>query len=152
MLDHVREARIFTTLHLRVGYDFIRIKEGDEYKTAFRTCYGQFLYRVMPFGPTNAQAIFQSDINDCPQPYIDDFIVCYLDDILISSTNKKEHEEHVREVLKGLREFRLYCRAENCQFRMSEVGFVQFDISPDGVGMKSVRISAIEDRPTPKSH
>ena len=75
------------------------MNEGDEYKTAFRTRYGHFEYRVMPFGLTNTLATFQVYIDDCLRPYIDDFAVCDLDDILIYSTNKEEHEEHVRKVL-----------------------------------------------------
>jgi hypothetical protein len=151
MLDRVREARIFTKLDLRGAYNLIRIKEGDKYKTAIQTRYGQFEYRVMPFGLTNAPATFQSYIDDCLRPYIDDFAVCYLDDILIYSTNEKEHEEHVRQVLQRLKEFGLYCKAEKCQFGVSEVGFLGFVITPDGVGMESDRISTIEDWPTPKS-
>jgi hypothetical protein len=76
---------------------------------------------------------------------------CYLDDILIHSTNEKEREQHVRQVLQQLKEFGLYCRAEKCQFRVSEVGFLRFVITPDGVGIESDRISTIEDWPTPKS-
>jgi hypothetical protein len=151
MLDRVREARIFTKLDLRGAYNLIRIKEGDEYKTAFRTRYGQFEYRVMPFGLTNSPATFQSDIDDCLRPYIDDFAVCYLDDILIYSTNEKEHEEHVRQVLQRLKEFGVYCKAEKCQFGVSEVSFLGFVITPDGVGMESDRISTMKDWPTPKS-
>jgi hypothetical protein len=98
-IDGVREARIFTKWDLCGAYNLIRMKEGDEYKTAFRTRYGQLEYRVMRFGLTNAPATFQSDINDCLRPYIDDFAVCYVDDILIYSAHEKEHEEHVRQVL-----------------------------------------------------
>jgi hypothetical protein len=99
MLDRVRGARIFTMLDLRHAYHLVRIKAGDEYKTAYRTRYGQFEYRVMPFGLTNALASFQRYTNDCLRPYIDDFSVCYLNDIHIYSTNEKEHEEHVRKAL-----------------------------------------------------
>ena len=83
MLDRVREPTIFTKLDLRGAYNLIPIKEGDEYKTAFRTHYGQLEYRVIAFGLTNAPATFQSYIDDCLRPYIHDFTVCYLDDILI---------------------------------------------------------------------
>jgi len=151
MLDRMRGARIFTKLDLWNAYHLIRIKEGDEYKTAFRTRYGQFEYRVMPFGLTNAPATFQAYIDDCLRPYIDDFAVCYLDDILIYSTNEKEHEDHVQKVLERLRQFGLYCKAEKCQFGDSKIGFLGFIISSDGVGMESDRISTIEDWPTPKS-
>jgi hypothetical protein len=151
MLDKLRGARIFTKLDLRNAYHLIGIKEGDEYKTAFRTQYGQFEYQVMRFGLTNAPATFQSYIDDCLRSYIDDFAVCYLDDILIYSNNEKEHDEHVRKVLEWLRKFGLYCKAEKCQFGVSEVGFLGFVISSKGVGMESDRISKIEDWPAPKS-
>jgi hypothetical protein len=90
-------------------------------------------------------------MDDCLWPYIDDFAVCYLDDILIYSTNEKEHKEHVRQVLQRLKEFGLYFKAEMCQFGVSEVGFLGFVIIPDWVGMESDRIFTIEDCPTPKS-
>jgi len=151
MLDRVREARIFTKLDLCGAYNLIRIKEGDEYKTAFRTRYGQFEYWVMPFDLKNAPATFQSYIDDCLQPYIADFAVCYLNIILIYSTNGKEHEGHVRQVLQRLKEFDLYCQPEKCQFGVSEVGFLGFVITPDGVSMESDWIATIEDWPTPKS-
>jgi len=151
MLHRLRGARIFTKLDLRNAYHLIRIKEGDEYKTAFLTGYGQFEYRVMPFGFTNAPATFQAYIDDCLRPYIDDFAMCYLDDILIYSTNEKEHEDHVRKVLQRLQEFGLYCKAEKCQFGVSGVGFLGFIINSDRIGMESDRISTIEDWPTPKS-
>jgi hypothetical protein len=151
MLDRMRGSRIFTKLDLRNTCNLIRLKEGDEYKTAFRTHYGQFKYRVMPFGLTNTPATFQAYIDDCLRPYIDDFAGCYLDDILIYSTNEKEHEHHVQKVLERLRQFGLYCKAEKCQFGDLKIGFLGFIISSDGVGMESDRISTIEDWPTPNS-
>jgi hypothetical protein len=151
MLNRIRGARILTNLDLRNAYDLIRIKEADEYQTAFRTPYGQFEYRVMPFGLTNTPATFQAYIDDCLRPYIDDFAICYLNDILINSTNKNEHEDHVKEVLERLRQFGLYCKAEKCQFVASEIGFLGFITSSGGIGMESDCISTIEDWPTPKS-
>jgi len=151
MLDHVREARIFTKLDLGGAYYPIRIKEGDESKMAFRTCYGQFTYQVIPFGLTNTPATFQSYSDDRLRPYIDNFAVHYLDDILIYSANEKEHEENMRQVLQRLKEFGLYCKAEKCQFGVSDVGFLGFVITPDGVGIESDRMSTIKDWPTPKS-
>jgi len=151
LLDRVRDARIFAKLDLRNAYHLIRIKEGDQFKTAFRTHYDQFGYQVMPFGLTNTPATFQAYIDDCLRPYIDDFTICYLDDILIYSTNEKEHEDHVRNVLQRLQEFGLYCKAEKCLFGVQEVGCLGFVINSDGIGMESDRISTIEDWPTPES-
>jgi hypothetical protein len=151
MLDRVHMARIFTKLDLRGAYDLIRIKEGDEYTTAFRTRYGQFENQVMPFSLTNATATFQSYIDDCLRPFIDDFAVCYHHDTLIYSANEKEHEKSVHQVLQGLKEFSLCWKAEKCQFGVSEVGYLAFVITCIAVGMESDRISTMEDWPTPKS-
>jgi len=105
----------------------------------------------MPFGLTNVPAMFQAYIDNWLWPYIDDFTVCYLDNILIYSTNEKEHEDHVRKVLQRLQEFGLYCKAEKCQFGVREDGFLGFVINSVGIGMESDRISTIEDWPTPES-
>ena len=83
LLDQLGEAKIYSKIDLRGAYNLVRIKEGDEWKTAFRTMYGHFEYNVMPFGLTNAPAIFQHLMNDIFQEYLDRFVVCYLDNILI---------------------------------------------------------------------
>ena len=151
MLDRVRSAKIFTKLDLRGAYNLIRIREGDEWKTAFRTRYGQFEYKVMPFGLTNAPATFQAYIDSCLGEYLDDFAVCYLDDILIYSDNPDEHEDHVKKVLQRLSEFGLYCKPSKCEFSVTEVGFLGFILSQNGISMEPDRISTIEDWPTPTS-
>ena len=92
MRDRVGKAKIFTKLDLQGVYDLIRIRRGDEWKTVFWTRYGQFEYKVMPFGLTNAPATFQAYIDSCLGTYLDDFAVCYLDDILIYSNSVEEHE------------------------------------------------------------
>jgi hypothetical protein len=149
MLDRMRDATVFTKLDLRGAYNLIRIREGDEYKTAFRTRYGQFEYRVMPFGLTNAPATFQSYMDECLGEYLDDFAVCYLDDILIYSKNPEEHEEKVKLVLARLAEFGLYCKTSKCEFSVSEVNFLGFMISANGIAMEPDRIVSIEQWPTP---
>jgi hypothetical protein len=95
--------------------------------------------------------MFQSYIDDWLRPYINDIAMCYLEDILIFPNNEKEHEDHIRKVLELLQKFCLDCKAEKCQFGVSEVGFLGFVISSEGDGMESNRISTIEDWPTPKS-
>jgi hypothetical protein len=151
ILERVGKAKIFTKLDLRDAYNRIRIKDGDEFKTAFQTGYGQFEYRVMPFGLTNAPATFQAYMDDCLRPYMDDFIVCYLDDILIYSEDLAQHEGHVTKMLERLREHGLYCKAEKCEFNVKKVGFLGFVISPDGIEMEADRIATVEDWPTLKS-
>ena len=96
-------AKIFTQLDLRDAYHRIRIKEGDEWKTAFRTRYGHYEYMVMPFGLANAPATFQAYMNRALSDLLDVCCVAYLDDILIYSTNFEEHELRVRMVLERLK-------------------------------------------------
>ena len=89
LTDRLSRAKIFTALDLRDGYHLIRIKKGEEWKTAFRTRYGHFEYTVMPFGLTNAPATFQELINNVLRPYLDIFVIAYLDDILIYLENEE---------------------------------------------------------------
>ena len=102
LLDRLTSARIYTKIDLRNAYNLIRIREGDQWKTAFRTRYGHFQYNVMPMGLTNAPAVFQHMINDVLHEYLDIFVVAYLDDLLIFSANPIEHEQHVKKVLARL--------------------------------------------------
>ncbi|CCO37321.1 hypothetical protein RSOLAG1IB_12443 [Rhizoctonia solani AG-1 IB] len=99
LMAKLQEAKIFTKLDLQWGYNNVRIKEGDEWKTAFKTKYGSFKYLVMPFGLTNAPAAFQRFMNDLFRDLLDITVVVYLDDILIFSKDPAEHSKHVREVL-----------------------------------------------------
>ncbi len=104
LLDRLCTGKIFTKLDLRGAYNLLRIRPGDEWKTAFRTSYGHFEYTVMPFGLTNAPAVFQHLMNDIFWEYMDEFVVVYLDDILIFSKDQETHDKHVRLVLATLRE------------------------------------------------
>jgi hypothetical protein len=99
IMDRLGKAKYFTKIDLRSGYNNVRIKRGDEWKTAFRTRYGSFEYLVMPFGLTNAPATFQHFMNDVFRDMVDDFVVVYLDDILIYSDDLEQHRRHVRKVL-----------------------------------------------------
>jgi hypothetical protein len=102
LLDQLRTGKIFTKLDLRGAYNLFRIHPGDEWKTAFRTRYGHFEYTVMPFGLTNAPIVFQHLMNDIFWEYMDEFVVVYLDDILIFSKDQETHDKHVRLVLATL--------------------------------------------------
>ena len=116
LLDRLQGARYFTKIDLRGAYNLIRIRPGDEWKTAFRTRYGHFEYTVMPFGLTNAPAVFQHMANDVFRDFLDRFVIIYLDDILIYSRTLEEHERLVRQVLERLRQFGLYAKLEKCTF------------------------------------
>src|SRR4029077_4580766 len=98
-LLRLQKAKYYTKLDVRSAYNLIRIADGEEWKTAFRTRYGLFESLVMPFGLTNAPASFPHFINDALRPFLDLFVSAYLDDILIFSETLKEHKRHVRQVL-----------------------------------------------------
>jgi hypothetical protein len=102
LLEQLGSAKIFTKIDLRGAYNLVRIKEGDEWKTTFRTRYGHFEYLVMPFEHINVPAIFQHMVIDIFREYLDHFVIIYLDDILIHYENKEKHEHHVRLVLEKL--------------------------------------------------
>ena len=101
---------------MRSAYNLIHIKEGDEYKTAFRTKYGHYEYLVMPFGLKNAPAVFQSFINSVLRPFLEKSVILYLDDILIYSSSLEEHHKTIRSVLKTLLDSNLFAKLFKCEF------------------------------------
>ena len=150
-MDRLRHAKRFTKLDLKDAYHRLRIKEGDEWKTAFRTRYGHFEYCVMPFGLSNAPATFQVYINHALVGLVDVTCVVYLDDILIYSEDPEQHTAAVRSVLERLDQHQLYVNLDKCEFDTERVEFLGFVISPDGVSMEESRVTAIKEWPTPKS-
>ena len=120
-LLRLQKAKFYTKLDVRSAYNLIRIADGEEWKTAFRTRYGLFESLVMPFGLTNAPATLQNFINDVLRPFLDLFVTAYLDDILIFSENLKDHKRHVREVLGALQKNGLHLAAEKCEFHRTSV-------------------------------
>ncbi|QRW24341.1 Retrotransposable element Tf2 protein [Rhizoctonia solani] len=151
LMAKLRHAKIFTKLDLRWGYNNVRIKEGDEWKTAFRTKYGLFEYLVMPFGLTNAPAAFQHFMNDLFRDLIDVTVVIYLDDILIFLEKPEEHPSHVREVLSRLLKNQLFCKLSKCHFHVTTVDYLGIVISPAGFSMDQKKIEAVTTWPTPKT-
>lgn len=149
--DRLTGANWFTALDLKGAYNLIRIREGDEWKTAFRTRYGLFECLVMPFGLTNAPATFQRMINHVLRTYIDDFVIVYLDDILIFSKTFEEHEKHVHQVLQTLQDANLLVELEKCSFHVQEVKFLGHLISPGQVRMDPDKLAAIRDWELPNS-
>jgi RNase H-like domain found in reverse transcriptase/Reverse transcriptase (RNA-dependent DNA polymerase)/Integrase zinc binding domain/Chromo (CHRromatin Organisation MOdifier) domain/Aspartyl protease len=149
--DRIGGAVIFTKLDLRVGYNLIRMKEGEEWKTAFRTRYGHFEYLVMPMGLTNAPATFMRLMNNVLAECLDIFAVVYLDDILIYSKNYKEHVKHVHRVLTMLREANLLLKPEKCEFHVKETEFLGHIVSVDGIKMSQEKVRAVLDWPPPKT-
>ena len=127
---------MYTKLDIQSAYNLIWIKEGDKWKTAFRTCYGFFEYCVMPFRLVNTPAMFQEYINTVLYDCLDITCLAYLDDILIFSEDKVEHTEHVREVLRHLSKAGLYLNLEKCKFWTKRVGFVGYMVTPGGIAME----------------
>ncbi|KAH6574165.1 hypothetical protein BASA60_005674 [Batrachochytrium salamandrivorans] len=145
MLRTLSTGKIFTTLDLRGAYNLLRIKEGDEPKTAFITKYGQFEFLVMPFGLANAPAQFQRMMNSLFRHMISKFVLVYLDDIVVYSDNLEDHKEHVRQVLQVLKDDNLFCKAEKCHFYQTEIKYLGYIISPNGTSMDPSKISAVQD-------
>uniref|UniRef100_A0A803SNQ0 Gypsy retrotransposon integrase-like protein 1 n=1 Tax=Anolis carolinensis TaxID=28377 RepID=A0A803SNQ0_ANOCA len=143
LLSRVQGAKVFTKLDLRGAYNLIRIREGDEWKTAFNTCFGCHEFRVMPFGLCNAPAVFQRFMNDVFRDLIDQFLVIYLDDILIFSKDEKEHRQHVKQVLHRLRANGLFAKASKCVFHVPEVEFLGHVVSGRELKMDPHKVDAV---------
>jgi hypothetical protein len=150
LLDRLRSAHTFTKLDLRGAYNLVRIADGDEWKTAFRTRYGSYEFQVMHYSLTNAPMSFQHFMNEVFKDLLDMCVVVYLDDILIYSDDPAEHLNHVREVLRRLREHSLFAKVEKCAFSMDTTDFLGFIISPDGLRMDESKVQVIHDWPTPR--
>ena len=151
ILDRLSGAKVFTKLDLRDAYYRIRIQEGDEWKTAFRTRYGLFEYVVMPFGLTGAPSTFQAYINEALSDILDVYCIAYMDDIIIYSDSPEQHLRHVREVLERLHRASLYVKLAKCSFSTEEVDFLGYHISVTGVSMDPSRVQTVTEWPRPKS-
>uniref|UniRef100_A0A8C5PN48 Reverse transcriptase n=1 Tax=Leptobrachium leishanense TaxID=445787 RepID=A0A8C5PN48_9ANUR len=149
LMDRLKTAKIFTKLDLRGAYNLVRIKKGDEWKTAFRSRYGHYEYLVMPYGLCNAPATFQYFLNDILKNILDQYVIVYLDDILIYSDNQEDHTRHVRNVLLRLRQHRLYAKLEKCRFNVTTLEFLGFVREPNNIRMDPSKIEAIRSWPTP---
>ena len=151
LLDRLGKARYFSIIDLASGYHQIAMKEDDIPKTAFRTHRGHFEFIVMPFGVTNAPAIFQRLMNKVFKKELDAFILVYLDDILIFSKTKEEHLEHIRIALERLRDAKIYTRLHKCEFYKDKVEYLGFDVSARGVQSSPDKVRAVVEWPKPSS-
>ncbi|CAJ0964416.1 unnamed protein product [Ranitomeya imitator] len=151
LFARIKGASSFTKIDLRGAYNLVRIKQGDEWKTAFNTPEGHFEYLVMPFGLANAPSVFQSFMHDIFREYLDKFLIVYLDDILIFSDDWESHVKQVRTVFQVLRANSLFVKGSKCLFGVQKVSFLGFIFSPSTIEMDPVKVQAIHDWTQPTS-
>ncbi len=150
LFDQLSGAKVFSRIDLRSEYYQIQIAQGDEEKTAYRTRYGSYEFLVMPFGLTNAPATFCTLMNDIFREWLNDFVVVYIDDILVYNNSMEEHAEHLRKVFQRLRKNKLYAKFEKCEFGVSEVDFFGHRITQEGLKMDDHKVKAILDWEPPR--
>ncbi|KAF5756737.1 putative nucleotidyltransferase, Ribonuclease H [Helianthus annuus] len=151
LFDQLQGSSFYSKIDLRFGYHQLRIQEESIPKTAFRTRYGHYEFLVMPFGLTNAPAVFMDLMNRVCKPYLDKFVIVFIDDILIYSKTKAEHEQHLRAILELLKKEQLYAKFSKCEFWIREVQFHGHVVNGDGIHVDPTKIEAIKNWETPKT-
>ncbi|GJX77263.1 putative reverse transcriptase domain-containing protein [Tanacetum coccineum] len=151
LFDQLQGSSIYSKIDLRSGYHQLRVREQDIPKTAFRTRYGHYEFQVMPFGLTNAPAVFMDLMNRVCKPYLDKFVIVFIDDILIYSKDEKEHEEHLKVILELLKKEKLYAKFSKCEFWIPKVQFLGHVIDSRGIHVDPAKIESIKDWASPKT-
>ncbi|GJU74678.1 putative reverse transcriptase domain-containing protein [Tanacetum coccineum] len=149
LFDQLQGSSVYSKIDLRSGYHQLRIREEDIPITAFRTRYGHYEFRVMPFGLTNAPAVFMDLMNRVCKPYLDKFVIVFIDDILIYSKNKEEHGEHLKTILNLLRSEKLYAKFSKCDFWLDSVQFLGHVIDSSRVHVDLAKIKSIKNWAAP---
>ncbi|GJW18864.1 putative reverse transcriptase domain-containing protein [Tanacetum coccineum] len=149
LFDQLQGSSVYSKIDLRSGYHQLRIREEDIPITAFRTRYGHYEFQVMPFGLTNAPAVFMDLMNRVCKPYLDKFVIAFIDDILIYSKNKEEHEKHLKTILELLKNEQLYAKFSKCDFWLESVQFLGYVINNKGVHVDPAKVEAIRNWSAP---
>ncbi|GKC27747.1 putative reverse transcriptase domain-containing protein, partial [Tanacetum coccineum] len=149
LFDQLQSARYFSNIDLRSGYHQLRVHEDDIPKTAFQARYGHFDFTVMPFGLTNALAIFIDLMNRVCKPYLDKFVIVFIDDILIYSKTKEDHKVHLRLMLELLTKEKLYAKFSKCEFWLQEVHFLGHVVNQSGIHVDPSKIEAVKNWKAP---
>jgi len=149
--DRIAGAIVFTKLDLKDGYHLIRMRKDDEQKTAFRTRYGQYEYKVMPFGLVNPPAMIQTMMNEILREFLDHGVVVYLDDILIYSENMDDHSKLVQKVLDRLEQHDLAVSLKKSVFHQEEVEVLGYILKTSGVTMSDRKVNSVQNWEHPRS-
>ena len=151
LFDQLRGSTCFSKIDLRSGYHQLHIRDFDISKTTFRSRYGYFEFLVMPFGLTNTPVAFMDLMQNIFHEYLDNFIIVFIDDILIYSSTRELYEEHLRIALQTLRNHRLFGKLSKCDFWLSEVNFLGHVVSQEGVSVDSSKVDAVLNWKSPKN-
>ncbi|GJX54871.1 reverse transcriptase domain-containing protein [Tanacetum coccineum] len=149
LFDQLQGSSVYSKIDLRSGYHQLRVRDKDILKTAFRTRYGHYEFQVMPFGLTNAPAVFMDLMNRVCKPYLDKFVIVFIDDILIYSRNIEEHANHLRIILELLRKEKLYAKFSKCDFWIRIVQFLRHLIDSQGLHVDPAKIEAVKNWTSP---
>ncbi|GJU57463.1 putative nucleotidyltransferase, ribonuclease H [Tanacetum coccineum] len=151
LFDQLQASQLFSKIDLRSGYHQLRVHEDDIPTTIFRTLYGHFEFTVMPFGLTNVPSVFMDLMNRVCRPYLDKFVIVFIDDILIYFKTKEEHEMHLGLILELLKKDKLYAKFSMCEFWLQEVKFLGHVINGDGIHVDPGKIEAVKNWEAPRT-
>ena len=151
LFDQLQGSSYYSKIDLRSGYHQLRVQEDDIPKTTFRTRYGHYEFLVMSFGLTNAPTVLMDLMNRVCKPYLDKFVIVFIDDILIYSRTKEEHGQHLQIILELLRKEKLYAKFSKCEFWIREVQFLGHVVSNEGIHVDPSKVEAIRNWEAPKT-